>query len=73
MISTDYTSTLNEYRDFLRLHSAMMRNISNTLEGVNKELVFSEELTDSERKGLEAMQDKLEEIYDGLDAVVREY
>ncbi|MBQ3758368.1 MAG: hypothetical protein II876_02805 [Synergistaceae bacterium] len=73
MISTDYTSTLNEYRDFLRLHSAMMRNISNTLEGVNKELVFSEELTDSERKELEAMQDKLEEIYDGLDAVVREY
>ncbi|MBQ4401182.1 MAG: hypothetical protein II877_04280 [Synergistaceae bacterium] len=73
MISTDYTSTLNEYRDFLRLHSAMMRNISNTLEGVNKELVFSEELTDSERKELEAMQDKLEEIYDGLDAVIREY
>lgn len=73
MISTDYTSTLNEYRDFLRLHSAMMRNISNTLEGVNKELVFSKELTDSERKELEAMQDKLEEIYDGLDAVIREY
>ncbi|MBQ3456405.1 MAG: hypothetical protein IJG36_08210 [Synergistaceae bacterium] len=73
MISTDCTSTLNEYRDFLRLHSAMMRNISNTLEGVNKELVFSEELTDSERKELEAMQDKLEEIYDGLDAVIREY
>ena len=73
MISTDYTSTLNEYRDFLRLHSAMMQNLSNTLEGVNEELAFSEDLTDSERKELEAMQDKLEAICGGLDAVVREY
>ena len=73
MISTDYTSTLNEYRDFLRLHSAMMQNIGNVLEGVNEELAFSENLTDSEREKLEAVQDKLEEIYEGLDAVVRAY
>ncbi|MBQ7153947.1 MAG: hypothetical protein IJR85_00100 [Synergistaceae bacterium] len=49
----------------------MMERIGNALEGVTERLVYdAKEMTDSKRQELEQVQERLEAIYEGLEAVV---
>ena len=60
-----------EYDAFYKHSRAIRDDISNTLEGINETLVFhAKEFTDEERGQLQELSDKLEAIYDGLDAVI---
>ena len=49
----------------------MMERIGNALEDVTERLVYdAKEMTDSKRQELEQVQERLEAIYEGLEAIV---
>lgn len=67
----EYDGLFCEYNDFLRRKNVMMERIGNVLEGVIERLVYDAEgMTDSKRQELEQVQEWLEAIYEGLEAVV---
>lgn len=67
----EYDSIFCEYNDFVRRKRVIMDRIGNALEGVTERLVYDAEgMTDSKRQELEGVQERLEAIYEGLEAVV---
>ena len=70
-MQTEYSGIFYEYGDFIRRKNAMMERIGQAMEDVTQRLVYdSEGMTASERKELEGIQDRLEAIYESLEAVI---
>ncbi|MBQ7154919.1 MAG: hypothetical protein IJR85_05130 [Synergistaceae bacterium] len=70
-MQTGYSAIFYEYGDFIRRKNAMMERIGQAMEDITQRLVYdSEGMTASEREELEGIQDRLEAIYESLEAVI---